>query len=220
MAASDASNEELQPLYVLSPPPPAPATSIPSSGSSPPASVHSTQSTHSVHSEQPSHHPVLDSQTEYYNLAFPPPSTPEPPSEMSYSTPNSDYSYAPAGTPQQTITIAEVNSMIQSLRSRRVNTLTELRRIERTLAVLPAFSTEYIVNMTDAWNNYVNCNNFLNELRGLTRRYPFSAELLEEAKQRVINDANSSRSWNFAWLLLVKMRNEYASYRGSMLIDY
>jgi hypothetical protein len=36
--------------------------------------------------------------------------------------------------------------------------------------------------MTAAWAHYVNSNNLLNELRGLTRNYPFSSELLDEAK--------------------------------------
>jgi hypothetical protein len=36
--------------------------------------------------------------------------------------------------------------------------------------------------MTAAWAHYVNSNNLLNELRGLTRNYPFSSDLLDEAK--------------------------------------
>ena len=63
--------------------------------------------------------------------------------------------------------------------------------------------------MTSAWNHYVTSNNFLGELRGLTRSYPFSSALLDDAKWRVQNDPESNRSWNFAWLCLVKIRDEY-----------
>ena len=46
------------------------------------------------------------------------------------------------------------------------------------------------------------------ELRGLTKRIPFSSECLDEAKQLVVNDPNSVRSWNYCWLVLVKMERE------------
>ena len=36
--------------------------------------------------------------------------------------------------------------------------------------------------MTAAWAHYVNSNNMLNQLRGLTKNYPFSSDLLDEAK--------------------------------------
>jgi hypothetical protein len=62
--------------------------------------------------------------------------------------------------------------------------------------------------MTEAWTYYVNSNNMLNELRGLTRNYPFSSSILDDAKWRVSNDPASNRSWNRAWLVLVKMRDE------------
>lgn len=96
--------------------------------------------------------------------------------------------------------------MLHTLRSHRVNTLTELRRIEKILSSVNA--VEYSTPMTEAWNHYVSSNNFLSELRGLTRQYPFSTELLENAKWRVYNDPTSSKSWNFAWLLLMKVKNE------------
>ncbi|KAL7275604.1 hypothetical protein RUND412_001436 [Rhizina undulata] len=101
--------------------------------------------------------------------------------------------------------ITEVNNLVATLRSRRVNTLTELRRIEKVLVSINADHSE---SLTEAWNYYVNSGNFLNELRGLTRQYPFSAELLEGAKRRVYIDQNSSRSWNFAWLILTKIRHD------------
>ncbi|KAI5856927.1 hypothetical protein BZA05DRAFT_441565 [Tricharina praecox] len=122
----------------------------------------------------------------------------------SYSSP--DYSHQ--ARPSQVISITEINQMRQTLRSRRVNTLTELRRIESVLTTLPNFTTELIHEITDSWGYYVSSNNFLNELRGLTRQYPFSNELLEDAKARVLNDPSSSRSWNFAWLLLAKIKND------------
>ena len=63
--------------------------------------------------------------------------------------------------------------------------------------------------MTSAWAYYVNSNNLLSELRGITKNYPFSSECLDEAKWRVIADPESMRSWNYCWLVLVKIRDEY-----------
>lgn len=90
-----------------------------------------------------------------------------------------------------------------------MNTLTELCRIERVAAT----SSEedqltFQGPMTQAWTYYVTSNNLLNELRGLTRNYPFSSGALDDAKWRVSNDPESNRSWNYAWLVLVKMRDE------------
>jgi hypothetical protein len=101
------------------------------------------------------------------------------------------------------------DQLIESLRTRRVSTLTELRRIER----IAASSSEddqakFQEPMTSAWTYYVNSNNLLNELRGLTRSYPFSSECLDEAKWLVLNDPESNRSWNFAWLCLMKIQDE------------
>jgi hypothetical protein len=62
--------------------------------------------------------------------------------------------------------------------------------------------------MTQAWTYYVTSNNLLSELRGLTRNYPFSSDTLDDAKQRVSYDPDSNRSWNYAWLVLAKMRDE------------
>jgi hypothetical protein len=61
--------------------------------------------------------------------------------------------------------------------------------------------------MTQAWTYYVTSNNMLSELRGLTRNYPFSSAMLDEAKWLVSNDPGSNRSWNYAWLVLVKVRD-------------
>lgn len=62
--------------------------------------------------------------------------------------------------------------------------------------------------MTSAWAHYVNSNNLLSELRGLTQRIPFSSECVDEAKSLVIADPASVRSWNFCWLVLVKIEKE------------
>ncbi|KAJ4413501.1 hypothetical protein N0V82_008488 [Gnomoniopsis sp. IMI 355080] len=62
--------------------------------------------------------------------------------------------------------------------------------------------------MTEAWNYYVGSNQFLTELRGLTRSYPFSGNVLDDAKMRVRNDPASNRSWNMAWLCLRKIVDE------------
>lgn len=98
------------------------------------------------------------------------------------------------------------DQLIQSLRTHRVNTITELRRIEKIFAFLD--SAEVTEPMTTAWAHYVNSNNLLNELRGLTRTYPFSSECLDEAKALVVRDPSSIRSWNYCWLVLVKMEKE------------
>lgn len=62
--------------------------------------------------------------------------------------------------------------------------------------------------MTSAWAHYVNSNNLLQELRALTRRIPFSSECLDEAKAQVVADPASVRSWNYCWLVLVKIEKE------------
>ena len=62
--------------------------------------------------------------------------------------------------------------------------------------------------MTAAWDYYVCSYQFLTELRNLTPNYPFSGELLQEAHQLVLNDPDSNRSWNLAWLCLEKIRNQ------------
>ncbi|EPE26695.1 hypothetical protein GLAREA_02608 [Glarea lozoyensis ATCC 20868] len=102
-----------------------------------------------------------------------------------------------------------VSQLIDSLNTHRVNTLTELRRIER----VAADSSEedqlaFQGPMTSAWTYYVTSNNLLSELRGLTRNYPFSSEMLDDAKWRVSNDPDSNRSWNYAWLVLIKIQDD------------
>ncbi len=91
--------------------------------------------------------------------------------------------------------------------------MTELCRIERVAATCDneedvlAFQQP----MTAAWTYYVNSNQLLTELRGLTRNYPFCGDILTDANLRVRNDPESNRSWNLAWLCLVKIRDEYVA---------
>lgn len=100
--------------------------------------------------------------------------------------------------------------MIESLETHRVNTLTELCRIERVAASCDneEDARAFQGPMTAAWEYYVNSNQFLTELRGLTRSYPFSGDILYDAHSRVLNDPDSNRSWNLAWLCLRKIRDE------------
>ncbi|KAH0846632.1 hypothetical protein AYO21_11457 [Fonsecaea monophora] len=118
------------------------------------------------------------------------------------------YQLVSPGTPADPRSMSQNNKdqLIQSLRTHRVNTITELRRIEKIFAFLD--SAEVTEPMTTAWAHYVNSNNLLNELRGLTRTYPFSSECLDEAKAMVVRDPSSTRSWNYCWLVLVKMEKE------------
>ena len=96
--------------------------------------------------------------------------------------------------------------LLRSLRTHRVNTLTELRRIEKLFA---SNNTRDVTEaMTSAWAHYVNSNNLLSELRGMTKNYPFSSEGLDDAKWQVIGDEASVRSWNYCWLILTKIKNE------------
>ncbi|KAI0099870.1 hypothetical protein GGR51DRAFT_387160 [Nemania sp. FL0031] len=104
---------------------------------------------------------------------------------------------------------SSTKQMIESLRNHTVNTLTELCRIERaavsceTEEEMQAFQEP----LAAAWDNYVISNQLLLELRGLTRNYPVSSSLVEEARLLVAEDPSSARSWNMAWLCLVKIRD-------------
>ena len=96
--------------------------------------------------------------------------------------------------------------MLRSLRTHRVNTLTELRRIEKLFD--GDSSKDVIEALTTGWAHYVNSNNLLSELRGMTKNYPFSSECLDEAKWQVIGDPASTKSWNYCWLILTKIKSE------------
>ncbi|KAF4470611.1 hypothetical protein FALBO_2477 [Fusarium albosuccineum] len=103
-----------------------------------------------------------------------------------------------------------VRELVHSLLTHQVNTLTELRRIERTAASCEHESDARAFQepMTLAWANYVTSNQFLLELQGLTPNYPFSGDVVLDAHLRVLNDPESNRSWNLAWLCLVKIRDD------------
>ncbi|KAF1811398.1 hypothetical protein P152DRAFT_419529 [Eremomyces bilateralis CBS 781.70] len=109
-------------------------------------------------------------------------------------------------TDAQSISESEKRTIIHALRTHRVNTLTELRRIERSFATIG--TPDVSEPMTTAWAYYVNSHTLLTELRSLTRNYPFSSDCLDEAKRRVYADPSSNRSWNFCWLVLIKMQND------------
>ncbi|KAL9635393.1 MAG: hypothetical protein Q9164_003484 [Protoblastenia rupestris] len=96
--------------------------------------------------------------------------------------------------------------MLHSLRTHRVNTLTELRRIEKSLT--SDDSTDVTEAMTAAWAHYVNSNNLLSELRGMTKNYPFSSECLDEAKWQVIGDPEKRVSSTLFKPLQVSLRLE------------
>lgn len=100
---------------------------------------------------------------------------------------------------------AQKQQLVEALRTHRINTLTELRRVERLFA--SAGEKELTEPMTSAWLYYVNSNTLLAELRALTKNYPFSSECLEDAKRRVYQDPASNRSWNFCWLVLNKVHS-------------
>ncbi|KAG7008503.1 hypothetical protein G7Y79_00005g016440 [Physcia stellaris] len=106
----------------------------------------------------------------------------------------------------QSISANDKAQLLSALRTHRVNTLTELRRIER---IFSALNTPDVKEpMTTAWAYYVNSNNLLNELRGLTKNYPFSSECIEEAKWQTTEDPASTRSSNYCWLVLSKIKNK------------
>ncbi|KAL7793721.1 hypothetical protein V8C37DRAFT_378022 [Trichoderma ceciliae] len=107
-------------------------------------------------------------------------------------------------------TQSSVQQLIDSLNTHRINTLTELCRIERIAATCGSESDARAFQqpMTSAWIYYVSSNQFLTELRGLTRSYPFGADIVAEAHQRVRSDPESNRSWNLAWLCLTRMRDD------------
>ncbi len=105
-----------------------------------------------------------------------------------------------------------VRELTSLLRTHRVNTLTELCRIECITTVCNSEDEfqSFQDAMTAAWKFYVSSNQMLSELRGLSRNYPFCGDIVTEARTLVRNDPKSDRSWNLAWLCLVKIRDEYA----------
>ncbi|KAF2839787.1 hypothetical protein M501DRAFT_1030978 [Patellaria atrata CBS 101060] len=149
-------------------------------------------------------------------------------SVYSTSSVDSDFSNPPARvyklpsfadmSDRRSISESEKHQLVQSLNSHRVNTLVELRRIEKIFASLG--SPDVTGPMTAAWSYYVNSHSLLTELRNLTKNYPFSSECLDEAKRRVYSDPESNKSWNLCWLVLSKLQNDqliryYAHYQAS-----
>lgn len=63
--------------------------------------------------------------------------------------------------------MVDTEALIATLRTRRINTLTELRRIERMFVPVnqKSISSEVIELLTMAWLHYVRSNNLLSELR-------------------------------------------------------
>ncbi|KAF2098142.1 hypothetical protein NA57DRAFT_76936 [Rhizodiscina lignyota] len=117
------------------------------------------------------------------------------------------------------ITSSDKERLIRALRTHQVNTVGDLRRIERVFAQIG--TPDVSEPMTSAWAYYVNSHSLLTELRGLTRNYPFNSDCLDEAKRRVYSDPSSNRSWNFCWLVLTKIKSDnlipyYAGYQASM----
>ncbi|KAI9890655.1 MAG: hypothetical protein M1814_003724 [Vezdaea aestivalis] len=100
----------------------------------------------------------------------------------------------------------EKGQLISALRNNQIKTLVELRRVEKSFINSGDYDLRDAV--AASWGYYVNSNNLLNELRTLTRSYPFASECLDEAKWKCTEDPNSGRSWNYCWLVLVKVQNE------------
>lgn len=108
------------------------------------------------------------------------------------------------------ISQSSIRQIVNSLSTHRVNTLTELCRIERIAASCDnaADARAFQEPMTAAWTYYVTSQQFLTELHGLTRSYPFAGDVLAEAHARVRADPESNRSWNLAWLCLMKIHED------------
>ncbi|KJZ71225.1 hypothetical protein HIM_09368 [Hirsutella minnesotensis 3608] len=105
---------------------------------------------------------------------------------------------------------SSVLQLVECLKTHRVNTLTELCRIERVAAACEdeADARAFQKPMTAAWVHYVTSHQLLTELRGLTPRYPFSGDIIRDAYRRVRADPASNRSWNLAWLVLRVIKDD------------
>ncbi|KAI4134167.1 MAG: hypothetical protein LQ341_006068 [Variospora aurantia] len=109
---------------------------------------------------------------------------------------------------------ADKDRLIHSLRTHNINTLPELRRIERIFSALNAPDTA--APMQNAWIYYVDSHNLLNELRGLTRDYPFSSECLGEAKAMVPRNGNVGG--NYCWKVLKWVKDQSLIPRHASLL--
>lgn len=113
---------------------------------------------------------------------------------------------------------AEKHETILALQQHRINTIPSLRHVELAFAALN--TPDVAEPMTAAWTYYVSSHSLLTELRSLTRSYPFSSHCVEEAKRRIYADPESNRSWNLAWLVLRKIKDDqliayYAQYQAA-----
>ncbi|KAI4190102.1 MAG: hypothetical protein LQ346_004987 [Caloplaca aetnensis] len=114
----------------------------------------------------------------------------------------------------QNLSKADKDRLLHALRSRLINTLPELRRIERIFAALPNSAPDTTAQpMQTAWLNYVDSHSLLNELRGLTRHYPFSSACLDEAKASA---PRVSASGNFCWRVLKWVRDQLLAAKPAM----
>ncbi|KAI4237556.1 MAG: hypothetical protein LQ349_001752 [Xanthoria aureola] len=97
-------------------------------------------------------------------------------------------------------------ALLHSLRSHTINTLPALRRTERLIASLPPSTpnkADIAKALHDAWIYYVDYHSLLNELRGLTKTYPFSESCLEEAKRGV-----GKASGNYCYGVLKRVKDQ------------
>ncbi|KAL8852052.1 MAG: hypothetical protein Q9221_003077 [Calogaya cf. arnoldii] len=125
-----------------------------------------------------------------------------------YSSPGPQDYQVGAGTtmsnanPQNTTSLP---ALLHSLRSHTINTLPALRRTERLIASLPTShpqKPEIAKALHEAWIYYVDYHHLLNELRGLTKNFPFSESCLEEAKR-----GTSKGSGNYCYGVVKRVRD-------------
>jgi hypothetical protein len=155
-------------------------------------------------------HHLLDLQSSFFHQQS---LNPDPNTKLFYSHPDV-YTYPVMHSTVLAPSTTEITRHLSTLRGHLVNTLTGLRYIEKQLLPslpshpsYPSYPSSHptiIQEMSNAWSYYVDTN-FLNELRGLTKQYPFSEELFRDARGRVNND---TRSWSMAWVMLRVMEEE------------
>ncbi|KAH8720001.1 hypothetical protein HC256_000408 [Beauveria bassiana] len=136
----------------------------------------------------------------------PPPSPPSPPALTLFDV----ACPPPPPPPHRSPSPRTIRHLLDTLTHQRVDTMTELCRIERAAAACahPDDARAFQGPMTRAWVRYVVGRRLLVELRGLTPGFPVCAELVDEAHRRVRADPASNRSWNLAWLCLVRIRDD------------
>ncbi|KAI4261372.1 MAG: hypothetical protein L6R42_003430 [Xanthoria sp. 1 TBL-2021] len=129
--------------------------------------------------------------------------------DSNYSSPGrQDYQVGAGSTMSNAnpMNTTSLPALLHSLRSRTINTLPALRRTERLIASLPPSTPnkpEIAKALNEAWIYYVDYHSLLNELRGLTKNYPFSESCLEEAKRGV-----SKGSGNYCYGVLRRVKDQ------------